>query len=118
MGEYTAASFGMLIAKYRILKGWTQRELAEKSGLKKNFIGQVERGKINTNIEKVDLIAKSLEISLDDLLCYFLISSESFDALEKKNRLLNEIKFCDAKMLADYLDLIDGYVEAKKNNGL
>lgn len=59
---------GFNLMKQRRLKGWTQEQLAEKSGVSRSRISKMENGKENFNIESLFLIAQSLEIDFIELL--------------------------------------------------
>ena len=59
---------GFNLMKQRRLKGWTQEQLAEKSGVSRSRISKMENGKENFNIESLFLIAQSLEIVFIELL--------------------------------------------------
>ena len=59
---------GFNLMKQRRLKGWTQEQLAEKSGVSRSRISKMENGKENFNIESLFLIAQSLEIEFIELL--------------------------------------------------
>ena len=59
---------GFNLLKQRRLKGWTQEQLAEKSGVSRSRISKMENGKENFNIESLILIAQSLEIDFIELL--------------------------------------------------
>ena len=59
---------GFNLMKQRRLKGWTQEQLAEKSGVSRSRISKMENGKENFNIESLFLIAQSLEIDFMELL--------------------------------------------------
>ena len=59
---------GFNLMKKRRLKGWTQEQLAEKSGVSRSRISKMENGKENFNIESLFLIAQSLEIDFIELL--------------------------------------------------
>ena len=59
---------GFNLMKQRRLKGWTQEQLAEKSGVSRSRISKMENGKENFNIESLLLIAQSLEIDFIELL--------------------------------------------------
>lgn len=59
---------GFNLLKQRRLKGWTQEQLAEKSGVSRSRISKMENGKENFNIESLFLIAQSLEIDFIELL--------------------------------------------------
>ena len=59
---------GFNLLKQRRLKGWTQEQLSEMSGVSRSRISKMENGKENFNIESLFLIAQSLEIDFIELL--------------------------------------------------
>ncbi len=58
---------GARIRKLRKKRGWTQVEMAEKVGIDRSFLADVERGKRNVSILNVELMAKGLKVSLSQL---------------------------------------------------
>lgn len=62
---------GKRIAKLRQEKELSQEALAELSGLNKNYIGNVERGEYNVTLRTLQKIAKSLDVTLVELLKKF-----------------------------------------------
>jgi transcriptional regulator with XRE-family HTH domain len=68
MSEDLLVRLGYRIQKLRKRRGWTQVVMAEKIGLDRSFIADVERGKRNISILNLDLIAKGFELSLSRLL--------------------------------------------------
>lgn len=61
-------SLGQNIAKFRKGKGWTQEELAKASGLSRGYIAAIEEEGRHPAVKALALIAKSLGISLEQLL--------------------------------------------------
>ena len=59
---------GFNLLKQRRLKGLTQEQLSERSGVSRSRISKMENGKENFNIESLFLIAQSLEIDFIELL--------------------------------------------------
>ena len=59
---------GFNLLKQRRLKGWTQEQLSERSGVSRSRISKMENGKENFNIESLILIAQSREIDFIELL--------------------------------------------------
>ena len=59
---------GFNLLKQRRLKGWTQEQLAERSGVSRSRISEMENGKENFNIGSSFLIAQSQEIDFIELL--------------------------------------------------
>ena len=53
-------SYGNLIAEERIKLGFTQAELAEKSGLKQSNISRIENGAVQPSMETMEAIARGL----------------------------------------------------------
>lgn len=68
MFEDVYKRIGFNLLKQRRLKGWTQEQLAERSGVSRSRISKMENGKENFNIESLFLIAQSLEIDFIELL--------------------------------------------------
>lgn len=58
---------GTRIRKLRQKHGWTQVEFAERVGIDRSFLADVERGKRNVSILNVELMAKGLKVSLSQL---------------------------------------------------
>lgn len=58
--EYKA--IGAKVLYYRRLKGWTQKELSDASGVSRSRISDIECGKGPYNIETILLIAQALKI--------------------------------------------------------
>lgn len=59
--------FGKAIRHLRSDLNISQEELAIRSGLHRTYISDIERGKRNISLENIEVIAKSLNISLSDL---------------------------------------------------
>ena len=58
----------MKIKEYRMVKGYTQREIAELLGIKQNTYSDKELGKSKFTIDEVKLIKELFEVTYDDLL--------------------------------------------------
>lgn len=58
---------GDRIRKLRKKRGWTQTVMAERVGIDRSFLADVERGKRNVSILNLDLVAKGLRVSLSQL---------------------------------------------------
>ncbi|MBC9032689.1 helix-turn-helix transcriptional regulator [Sphingomonas sp. JC676] len=59
---------GRNVRKARAAKGWTQEQLAEKSGFSQQYISGLEQGKRNPTIVSVYEIALTLDVSHLELL--------------------------------------------------
>lgn len=56
------------ISFYRIKKGWTKAQLAEKADISKTYIGELEAGSKQPTVPVAMRIAKALEVDLMELL--------------------------------------------------
>ena len=58
---------GANVRKWRLKRTWTQDIFAEKSGLHRAHVGEIERGESNVTIQTLKLIADTLKIKVADL---------------------------------------------------
>ena len=59
---------GKKLREIREQKGFTQAELAEKSNIHVNYYARVERGEVNSTVEVLQRIAKTLNIKSSEIL--------------------------------------------------
>jgi transcriptional regulator with XRE-family HTH domain len=59
--------FGLAIKQRRHELGISQEGLAERAGLHRTYIGDIERGARNLSLENIEKIAKALDVSISDL---------------------------------------------------
>jgi transcriptional regulator with XRE-family HTH domain len=67
MAEDLLTRLGNRIRKLRKAQGWTQVEMAERIGIDRSFLADVERGKRNVSILNLEIIAHGFKISLSQL---------------------------------------------------
>lgn len=60
--------FGKRVRKLRSEQGWSQESFAAECGLDRTYIGGIERGERNVALRNIQLIAKTLGISLAELM--------------------------------------------------
>lgn len=60
-------AFGRAVRDFRERIGISQEELANRSGLHRTYISDVERGTRNIGLGNIEAIAKGLEVSMVDL---------------------------------------------------
>jgi transcriptional regulator with XRE-family HTH domain len=59
---------GANVRALRLKKGWSQDVLADKSGLHRAHLGEVERGESNVTIQTLKILAATLEVRIVDLM--------------------------------------------------
>jgi transcriptional regulator with XRE-family HTH domain len=62
------AKFGERAKQLRKAKGWSQEDLAKKSGLHRTYIGSIERSERNVSLINIEKIAKALRVRITVLL--------------------------------------------------
>lgn len=72
------ADFALAVRKWRRRRGMSQEQLAERAGLHRTYISDVERGARNLSLESIRRLAHALEVSLAAL---FAPPAESLGAL-------------------------------------
>lgn len=60
--------FGKRLKTLRKERRLTQKEFSVKSGLHVNYIGMVERGERNPSLKNIEIFAKTLDMSLSELM--------------------------------------------------
>lgn len=61
-------AFGVAVRARRRQNGWSQEEFADRVGLHRTYIGDVERGERNLSLLNIDRIALALEVTLSVLM--------------------------------------------------
>ncbi|HKQ03562.1 MAG TPA: helix-turn-helix transcriptional regulator [Blastocatellia bacterium] len=67
--------FGAAVRKRRHELGISQEKLAERSGLHRTYVADIERGIRNVSIENVEKLACALEISISALFAGYNVDS-------------------------------------------
>ena len=68
MAEDIRIRFGRRLQKLRRQRGWTQVQMADRFGLDRSYLADVERGKRNISIVNLEIIARGFEVSISRLL--------------------------------------------------
>lgn len=66
MKEHILIHYGQAVRKVRLEQGISQEELADRCGLHRTYISDVELGKRNISLENIERIAISLNRTLSD----------------------------------------------------
>ena len=56
------------LRKLRLARGWSQEDFADRAGIHRTYVSDLERGARNPTISVVDKLAKGLEVSCGELL--------------------------------------------------
>jgi XRE family aerobic/anaerobic benzoate catabolism transcriptional regulator len=68
MGHDVLASLGRRARSRRLERGWTLRDVSERSGVSQRFLVQLEAGRGNISVKRLDDLARALETNASDLL--------------------------------------------------
>ena len=83
------ASIGANIREARNVKGWTQAELAERSGIEPSNISHIERAATKLSLPTLFSIANALNATLDELVYGNLLNSRCISC-QKLDALLED----------------------------
>jgi transcriptional regulator with XRE-family HTH domain len=62
------AAFGRAIRQYRAQRGFSQEELAHRSGMHRTYVGGIERGERNPSYTNILRVARALDVSASELI--------------------------------------------------
>lgn len=60
--------FARNLRQWRLARGLSQEELSARAELSQTFLSQIENGSRNVSLDKIEKLAKALEIDITDLL--------------------------------------------------
>ena len=66
MKETVRELFARRVRELRTARGWSQDELAAKSGLHRSYVGIIERGEKSATLDTVERIAKAFNVEVSD----------------------------------------------------
>ncbi len=95
-------ALGQRIREIRKVKGWTQAQLAESSGIEPSNISHIERAATKLSLQTLVSIANALEVSIDELM-YDSINKNAYISRSKISDLLSD---CTDKELCIITDII------------
>ena len=104
-------TIGKNIRKYRNLRKLRQDQLAEKTDLRTNYMGMVERGEKIPALETFLKIANALEVSADMLLADVLYTSYSV----KDSLLADKLDKLNPEERTKIYDVIDTMIKHSSN---
>lgn len=101
---------GNIITQLRDKSGFSQSELADKSGVSRVMIGKYERGEAIPSIDAAKKIADALEVSLD-----YLVGNTSQTAFDKRTlERIEALENLEENKKQTLYDLIDTYIRDSK----
>ena len=59
---------GRNVRRLREEKGWSQEDYADRAGIHRTYVSDIERGKRNPTVTVVEKLAKPLEVTAGELL--------------------------------------------------
>jgi transcriptional regulator with XRE-family HTH domain len=59
-------AFGLKVRLLRNSRGWSQEELAERTGFHRTYIGMLERGERNIALRNIKIISNAFETPMKD----------------------------------------------------
>lgn len=62
------SQLGATVRNLRVERGWTQDILADRSGLHRAHIGEIERGETNVTLQTLKTLADTFHVRITDLL--------------------------------------------------
>lgn len=65
--ETIEKKFGRRLRELRLMRNWSQEELAFRCNMSKNYISDVERGTRNVSLKGIEKIARGLEVEICEL---------------------------------------------------
>ena len=71
MKQNILQKFGDRVRELRRSQGLSQEAFANKCGLDRTYISGIERGNRNVSLRNIEVIAKSLRVSISELTRYF-----------------------------------------------
>jgi len=103
---------GERIRQLRKERNLSQEQLAERSGLHTNYVGQGERGEKNLTLETLEKIVSGLDVSLEELFRH-LGPMEKKDALGEIVELLSKRSTDDREMALKVLRTVLDWEQSK-----
>lgn len=97
--EQVVKRLGARIRQLRKAQKLTQSQLAEKTDLSDNYIGNIERGSRSASVEVLERIAQALQISLKELFDFPAPASYQEQLLSQLNGLLKNKSTEDIELI-------------------
>jgi len=93
---------GRNIRHFRRLRGWSLAQLAERMDMTEKHVGDVERGKVNVNVDLLTMVAEILGVDVAELFSgtvndatgapLYVITNEDFERIEETLQILERLR--------------------------
>ncbi len=86
---------GRNIRHFRRLRGWSLAQLAERMDMTEKHVGDVERGKVNVNVDLLTVVAEELfSGTVNDATGapLYVITNEDFERIEETLQILERLR--------------------------
>lgn len=85
-GSLLVENFGITVRQLREKKGWSQEELAARSGLNRSYIGEIERARVVSSVVTAEKLALAFKVSVAEVFAH----CETVGKLRKRPQSLQE----------------------------
>ncbi|MEK4513101.1 helix-turn-helix domain-containing protein [Paenibacillus sp. FSL K6-2524] len=106
---------GERLRHMRKSRGLSQEQLAERSSLHTNYIGQIERGEKNLTIETLHKITRGLEVTLEEVFKHIDPTGEPTDELSEIIHMLSLRSKEDQAFILQLIRSLLNWENEKKN---
>jgi transcriptional regulator with XRE-family HTH domain len=113
--DSAAEAIGARLARLRRAKGWNQKELGRRMGLRGSQISKLERGSVSPRADILPRLSEVLGVSAD-----YLLTGRSFGAMQRDYRLRDRMEALETlpepqrNHLVEFLDALVTAHEALK----
>jgi transcriptional regulator with XRE-family HTH domain len=107
-------SVGERIAKLRVERGYSQRDLAKETGISHRMIAYYEKQAQHPPTHVMPVLAKALGVSIDQLFGLEKIKSDNKNKDMRLWRRFSQIEKLDAKEKRQVIQLLDTFIEKEQ----
>jgi transcriptional regulator with XRE-family HTH domain len=97
-----------LLAIHRRRHGWTQPQLEAESGVSKDMISQIERGKSEPSFNTIEKLAAALNIDVAEFMTTELPkSARRLDEVNELSLRINKLRPKDLSLIRQFIDTLE-----------
>ena len=112
--DFGGETLGQRLARLRKQEGYTQVELAEKTGLQQSLLSAYERGRLRLSAEVAALLIKALGISADDLFAVNGSRKTRRGPTGKLQRLFEKASKLPRRQQEKVIEFVSAFVDKQK----